>query len=91
VLLRGEANVEKDSLAILATFRHPLGLMEKQIRLLAELADASPMVDQKEGPEVEAEFVIVHRQRMRELIEQLRLQVAVMRSGLDATAFERFV
>jgi hypothetical protein len=46
-----ETNVETDSLTILKTFEHQLSLMAKQIRMLAELADAAPVVQRKRKSE----------------------------------------
>ena len=58
--------MEVNPLAVPATFRtleRELGLMEKQIRMLAEIADSGPLV-QPEG-----RFVIVNQARMKELVE----------------------
>ena len=56
-------------------FEYHLGLMEKQVKMLLELADAEPRS--------EAEFVLVRRSRLRELVAALESEVGVMKLGLE--------
>ena len=78
--------METDPQAVVRTFEHQLSLMAKQIRMLSELADAAPVVQRKEELaelQEKAEFVLVCRQRMDEIVKQLKLEVDVMRYGIE--------
>ena len=71
---------ENDPLAstnIFRTFEYELSLMEKQIRMLREIADSAAVV-QPEG-----KFVIVHQAQMKELVQLLELEIGVMQAGLS--------
>ena len=62
-------------MALLYGFEYQLGLMEKQVKMLLELADSEPRS--------EGEFVVVLRSRLRELTEALELEVGVMKLKLE--------
>ena len=77
--------MDQSPVTIFKSFEYSMCLMEKQIRMLAELADASPLAhqsEQAEGLPPETEFVIVDRRRMHELLEHLKTQLACVRYGL---------
>jgi len=69
------------------SFEYELGLMEKQIRMFAELVNAAPVVHPSQGMvgglQSDSEFVIVSRQRLSELIEHLELEVGVMKCRIE--------
>jgi len=54
-----------------------LGIIEKQIRMLGEMAVGAPVVVRPEGT-----FAIVPQQQMADLIERLENEVGVMRVSL---------
>jgi len=75
--------------AALKASRFPLGLMEKQVRMIAELADAAPVVQRKEETEgcgYQADFVVVHQQRLREIVKQMRVQLNVLKELAESDA-----
>ena len=73
----------------LYSLEYDLGLIEKQIRMLRALVDVSPVVHhvsaEKSGRALrsQAEFVVVSRQSLNELVEELESRVGVLRLGLE--------
>ncbi len=71
--------MENDLLAstnIFRTFERELSFMGKQIRMLREIAEATPVIQPEGG------FVIVHQARMEELVELLDQEVGIMQACL---------
>jgi len=74
---------------VLYSIQNHLGLAEKQVRNLANLADQSHVVPYKPDPDLflegesEPKFVIVHQQKMETFIEQLRQDIALARRLLQ--------
>jgi hypothetical protein len=63
--------------ASIHNLEHHLGMMEKQVRMLAEMAITAPVVVRPEGTSA-----IVPQRRMADLIDRLEQEVRVMRLGL---------
>jgi hypothetical protein len=87
-----EARVKEHSDKLLEVVKRDLSLLEKQVRMLSELADTAPGIDrtQERGKrEDESEFVVVHRQRIYEIVEQMKSQLGLIRFGLEASLGER--
>jgi tRNA U34 2-thiouridine synthase MnmA/TrmU len=81
-----EAAMNELRSAALKVLRFPLGLMEKQVRMIAELADAAPLAQRKEeieGNACQADFVVVGQQRLREIVKQMRVQLNVMKVSVE--------
>ena len=72
--------------------KHQLNLLEKQVRMLKELAEASAVVHNKQTTgdrQEQADFVVVRRERMREIVEQMTREIKVAQSLAEANlAFE---
>ena len=64
------------------------GMLEKQIRMLIKLAERSPVVKGKLTEEIvkalepDAEYVVVERQQMNVLLEELELRVYLVKNRL---------
>ncbi len=73
----------------LYAMQNHLGFAEKQLKHLAALFSEAHVVPYRPEPglvldgEPEPEFVIVHRQKMEEMVERLRSQIAVARRILQ--------
>jgi hypothetical protein len=62
--------------SIFSAFEHELGLMKKQIRMLREIADSTPVTPR------EGKFVIDDEARLRQLVELLEKEVRLIECGL---------
>ncbi len=78
-----------DANAMLVALKHQLSLLEKQIRMLSQLAEAAPALhhEQELGDRHEkADFVVVHQQRMLEIVDQMKQQVRMIRISVGAVS-----
>lgn len=74
-----------DANAVLLNLKHQLSLLEKQIRMLNEMAEAGPAMHRGEELKEwgqEGDFVVVHRQRMREIVRQMKSEAQLVTSLL---------
>jgi hypothetical protein len=69
--MQAHSGLVVDANAMLATLKHQLNLLDKQIRMLSELADAAP---------------VVHQQRMREIVDQMKQQVQMIKIAVGAVS-----
>jgi hypothetical protein len=71
--------VERTRVALVQALglEHDLGTMEKQIRMLKEMAVTAPVVVRPEGT-----FAIVPQRLMADLIERLEEEAGILRSRL---------
>jgi hypothetical protein len=74
---------------VLRLVKHDLDLIEKQARMLGELADSAPVLDKGALGQQQADFVVVHQQRMREIVRQIKSEVDHIRFSVEAVLGER--
>jgi hypothetical protein len=87
--MQAHSGLVVDANAMLATLKHQLNLLDKQIRMLSELADAAPVLHREQdlGDRHEkADFVVVHQQRMREIVDQMKQQVQMIKIAVGAVS-----
>jgi len=73
--------------AIREVLEHDVKMVGKQIRMLAELTQGSPVVRRRTDlAECEAEFVVLPRQRVQELVDQMELELGSIRCLLEELA-----
>ncbi len=87
--MQSHSDLIVDANAMLMTLKHQLSLLDKQIRMLGELAEAAPALHHEEGlgdRYEKADFVIVHQQRMREIVEQMKPQVQMIKVAVGAVS-----
>ena len=75
-----------DANTMLVLLKHLLNLLEKQVKMLKELAEAHQVMhgtgvsgDRQE----EADFIMVQQHRMREIVELMTRQIKTMRSCVE--------
>ena len=62
-------------------------MLGKHIRMLAELTQSSPVVPRRAGlDQFEGELVVMPRQRVQELVEQMESHLEMIRIGLEELA-----
>ena len=86
-VVQAESDLVVNAHAMLMTLKHEFGPLEKQIRMLSELAEAGPVLHREEklGDRSEkTDFVVVHQQQMRESIEQIKQQVEMIKVAVGA-------
>ena len=81
--------MEKLFTVILETLEQDRALMAKQVAKLAKLVDSAAVLHQKEllpsEPESDTTFLIVPREQILELIEELKFKTEGMRIAINAS------
>ncbi len=81
-----------DKLILIETFKHDLSLIEKQVRMLGELAENAKVLHEEPKPDETqglTDFIIVDQRRTREIVELMRSEVGHLRFGIEALLGER--
>jgi hypothetical protein len=72
---------------VLKVLEGDLKMLDKQIRMLAELTQNAPVLRRTTDlTQTEIEIVAMPRQRVQEFVEQMKLELYLVRRGLGALA-----
>ena len=87
--MQAHSDLVVDANAMLVTLKQQMNLLDKQIRMLSDLAEAAAVLHREEdlGDRHEkADFVVVHQQRMREIVEQMKQEILMIKIAVGAVS-----